>query len=151
MGTVRCTAGRAVGANGWPAARNGENGGGGFRAVLAAFSPACGRASGAFSIFTVNAGRAAVAASTTGRPVNGYCAGTVVVVAGGFGRARTTSFFLLPPQAPATSTRATTAAMGRRTDGSELLERLDALFEGRVGLEQTVQSRQTAFVLGAGE
>ena len=81
----------------------------------AELSPACGRASGAFSIFTVSAGRAAVAALVTGRPVNGYCAGTVVVVGGGFGRARATSFFLLPPQAPATSTRATTAAMGRRT------------------------------------
>src|SRR5438445_1234267 len=107
-----------------------------------------------FSILIVSAGRLAALGSGAGAPVSGKGGGAVVVVVDSlvvvpWGSA----FFLVPPPPQAAATRAATRThrTSRRGTASELLERGDALVEGRVGVEQAVHPRQPPLARPAGE
>ncbi len=128
--------------------------------------PLWGRASGSrLSIFTTSAGLVSLAASGWGRPVSGAVggpAGAVVVGAAGTvcaegvvagavaaGR-RVAGRRPLPEHAAARTAAARSGPASRRRPaplgltGSQFPERLDALVERRVGLEQPGQRREPA-------
>src|SRR5438874_5264458 len=79
----------------------------------ASLTPACGRASGTFSILTTSAGRPRLASPAAGSPVSGKTGGSVVVVVAG----TVDVVVFAPPDEQAAATRATAtaaAATGRR-------------------------------------
>src|SRR5438093_1264092 len=114
--------------------------------------PACGRAISVFSTFTDSAGRVTLAPLGSGRPVSGAVGTATVVVVGAavvvvvLGVAAWDP----PPHADAISARAAATAATppscrdpRFTGSLHLLQPLDAVLEGWVGVEQVVE-------LGAG-
>src|SRR6478736_4122382 len=110
--------------------------------------PACGRAISVFSTFTDNAGRVRLAPPGSGRPVSGAVGiATVVVVGAGVVVVRLGVAAPEPPLPHADAISANVAATaatpprcrGPRFTGSlHLLQPLDAILEGWVGVEQVV-------------